>query len=80
MLNTKNGSHYFTFKDKNDIPDKEFTENNLHPKEITMCQNCQQPVKLQDKPKNCSPEQIRECHGDVKGHPCREEKAEPKSK
>ena len=43
-----------------------------------MCQNCQQPVKLQDKPENCSLEQIRKCHGDIKGHPCAEEKAEPK--
>ncbi|MCK4398437.1 MAG: hypothetical protein KAV25_05535 [Methanophagales archaeon] len=22
------------------------------------------------KPEECSPEQIRECHGDVTGHPC----------
>ena len=44
---------------------------NIHqPKEGAMCQNCQQPIKLKDKPENCSPEQIRECHGDVKEHPC----------
>jgi hypothetical protein len=27
-------------------------------------------VKLMDKPENCTPEQIRECHGDTKEHPC----------
>lgn len=49
-------------------------------KEGAMCQNCQQPIKLQDKPENCSPEQIRECHGDVKEHPCTKQKpaTEPK--
>ncbi len=36
-----------------------------------MCQNCcQQPEKLKDKPESCTPEQIRECHGDDAGHPC----------
>lgn len=39
-------------------------------KEGVMCQNCQQPIKLKDKPENCSPEQIRECHGDAEEHPC----------
>lgn len=40
-----------------------------------MCQNCcQQPIKLQDKPENCTPEQIRACHGDVQDHPCMKEK------
>jgi len=31
------------------------------------------PDCLKDKvhdPRECSPEQIRECHGDVKEHPC----------
>ncbi len=32
--------------------------------------NCQKPEQLQGKPQDCSPEQIRECHGDVKAHPC----------
>ena len=32
---------------------------------------CQHPEKLKGrKPGECSPEQIRECHGDVKEHPC----------
>jgi len=39
-----------------------------------MCQNCQQPVQLKDKPEDCSPEQIRKCHGDVKDHPCEKDK------
>ena len=54
---------------------------NIHqPKEGAMCQNCQQPIKLKDKPENCSPEQIRECHGDVKEHPCKKEKPAPENK
>ena len=31
---------------------------------------CQKPENLKGKPEECSPEQIRECHGDVKGHAC----------
>ncbi len=31
---------------------------------------CQKPEKLKDKPEKCSPEQIRECHGNDKGHEC----------
>ena len=39
----------------------------------TMCEEkegCQKPEELQGDPKECSPEQIRKCHGDVEGHPC----------
>ncbi|MGI5820270.1 MAG: hypothetical protein ACOX9R_19460 [Armatimonadota bacterium] len=39
------------------------------------CKGCQQPATLKDKPGECSPEQIRECHGDVKKHPCEEAKS-----
>jgi DNA-binding transcriptional ArsR family regulator len=48
---------------------------NEHEKEnVVMCQNCcQNPEKLKDKPEGCTPDQIRECHGDAKEHPCREE-------
>ena len=47
-------------------------------KAVDMCQNCcQQPDKLKDKPENCSPQQIRECHGDVKEHPCAQGKRDP---
>jgi len=34
------------------------------------CKGCQKPEKLKGKPEECSPEQIRECHGDVEKHPC----------
>jgi hypothetical protein len=45
-------------------------------KEFIMCDEknkCQQPEKLEEKPEECSPEQVEECHGDVKEHPCTEE-------
>lgn len=33
--------------------------------------DCQQPEKLiKGKPEECTPAQIKECHGDVKIHPC----------
>jgi hypothetical protein len=36
-----------------------------------MCRDCcRQPDKLKEKPETCSPEQILECHGDAKDHPC----------
>ena len=36
-----------------------------------MCENCcQQPTNLKDKPENCTPEQIRECHEDEQSHSC----------
>ena len=31
---------------------------------------CQKPENLKGDPKECSPEQIEECHGDVEEHPC----------
>ncbi len=31
---------------------------------------CQKPENLKGKPGECSPEQVRECHGDVEEHPC----------
>lgn len=42
-----------------------------------MCQaekkkRCEQPEKLKDKPEECTPEQIKECHGEVPEHPCLE--------
>lgn len=46
---------------------------------IDMCMDCcQQPEKLQGHPKDCTPEQIKECHGDTKDHPCETEKKECK--
>jgi ArsR family transcriptional regulator, arsenate/arsenite/antimonite-responsive transcriptional repressor len=39
----------------------------------TMCQCCcERPEKLKGKPEECTPEQIRECHGDERKHPCKE--------
>ena len=37
-----------------------------------MCdkKKCKHPEKLEGEPKDCSPEQIKECHGDEKDHPC----------
>ncbi len=36
-----------------------------------MCNcNCQHPEKLKDKPENCTPQQIEECHGKTGDHPC----------
>ena len=35
-----------------------------------MCEcKCEHPEKLKEQPKDCSPEQIKECHGD-REHPC----------
>lgn len=43
----------------------------------TMCKSCcEQPLKLKGKPGECTPQQIKECHGDEKKHPCKEEKKE----
>jgi len=47
----------------------------LERREMTMCQNCcEHPEKLKGKPEECSEEQIKGCHGDVKEHPCKSEK------
>ena len=31
---------------------------------------CLQPEKGKGDPRDCSPEQIKECHGEVRKHPC----------
>jgi len=31
---------------------------------------CQHPEKLKGKPGECSPQQVRECHGEDKEHSC----------
>ena len=31
---------------------------------------CEHPERLKGKPGECSPEQIKECHGGVVEHPC----------
>jgi hypothetical protein len=33
-------------------------------------EGCQKPKELKGKPQECSPEQIRKCHGDAKKHSC----------
>jgi len=37
-----------------------------------MCdrKSCQKPKELVGKPEECSPQQIKKCHGDVSKHPC----------
>ncbi len=35
---------------------------------------CEHPEKLKGSPEECSPEQIKECHGDVENHPCEKKK------
>lgn len=38
-----------------------------------MCQpksTCQKPEQLKGKPEECSPEQIKKCHGAENAHPC----------
>jgi ArsR family transcriptional regulator len=46
----------------------------------TMCCGpcCEQPDKLKGKPQECTPAQIKDCHGEVKKHPCEGEKKEGK--
>jgi hypothetical protein len=39
---------------------------------------CERLVMLQEKPEKCSPDQIKDCHGDVTKHPCEGEKKEDK--
>jgi ArsR family transcriptional regulator len=49
----------------------EINTNDMERRELTMCKDCcQQPERLKGKPEECSPEQIKECHGDEKDHPC----------
>jgi hypothetical protein len=41
-----------------------------------MCETenkCEKPENLKTKPAECTPEQIKECHGDVEQHPCVDE-------
>ena len=36
-----------------------------------MCEECcQRPENLKGKPEECTPEQIKECHGETEDHPC----------
>jgi len=31
---------------------------------------CERPANLKGKPEECSPEQVKKCHGTDKSHPC----------
>jgi ArsR family transcriptional regulator len=49
----------------------EININGMERRDLAMCKDCcQQPDRLKGKPGECSPEQIKECHGDEKDHPC----------
>ena len=38
---------------------------------LPMCESCcEKPQKLKTVPHKCTPEQIKECHGDTNEHPC----------
>jgi len=44
-------------------------------REMNMCKDCcEHPEKLEGRPEDCTPDQIKECHGDTKDHPCETEK------
>jgi ArsR family transcriptional regulator, arsenate/arsenite/antimonite-responsive transcriptional repressor len=50
-------------------------------KEVDMCQSCcPQPAQQMDKPENCTPEQIRQCHGESGEHPCAQKECAPEKK
>jgi hypothetical protein len=34
---------------------------------------CEKPDRLKERPQACTPEQIRECHGEVQEHTCASE-------
>jgi ArsR family transcriptional regulator len=47
----------------------------LERRKMDMCKDCcEHPEKLKEKPEECSEEQIKECHGDTRKHPCEGEK------
>jgi len=33
-------------------------------------EKCSRPEERKGDPKECSPEQVKKCHGDAKEHPC----------
>jgi DNA-binding transcriptional ArsR family regulator len=52
------------------VPD-EINIKGMEGREFAMCKDCcQQPDRLKGKAEDCISEQIRECHGDEKDHPC----------
>ncbi len=54
-------------------------QTHTYKEDVKMCDcKCQHPEKLKGKPGDCSLEQIKECHGDEKGHPCTDDEKEKK--
>ena len=52
------------------VPDR-INTNDMERRGLAMCKDCcQQPEKLKGRPEDCTPAQIKECHGDEKNHPC----------
>lgn len=46
-------------------------DSGLERRVLQMCEKCcEQPDKLKMKPEECTPQQKKECHGDVEEHPC----------
>jgi hypothetical protein len=35
---------------------------------------CRKPKSLKDDPKECTPQQVKKCHGNAKGHVCAQSK------
>jgi DNA-binding transcriptional ArsR family regulator len=55
----------------------ETNTNDVERRGFAMCKDCcQQPDRLKGKPQACTPEQISECHGDDRDHPCEPKKEE----
>jgi DNA-binding transcriptional ArsR family regulator len=55
---------------------KQNSKIDCHKEGTKMCDcKCQYPEKLKGKPEDCAPEQIKDCHGDEKEHPCEGEKS-----
>lgn len=54
---------------------KKESETDTERRALQMCKNCcEQPEKLKTKPEECTPEQIKECHGEGKEHSCESKK------
>ncbi|MEW5921385.1 MAG: metalloregulator ArsR/SmtB family transcription factor [Bacillota bacterium] len=56
---------------KQALADTQLQDQLLERREEFMCRCCcQKPEKLESEPGKCSPEKIKECHGDTEKHPC----------
>ena len=50
------------------------SKENMQMCEVKTKNECEHPEKLRGQPKQCTPEQIRGCHGELKKHPCVQKK------